>query len=106
MTKDHKIMFEGRLVPAYRFLDFSDQVKKVKYTGETLYNVLLSDYGVMNINNLVCETLHPENIIAKLYTMNYPILEQEMLVCQLNTALKNKNIISYKEVVDKLTIKK
>ena len=67
MSKDHKIEFEGRMVPAYRFLDHSDKVKKVKYSGETLYNVLLPTYGKMDVNNLICETLHPENQIAKLY---------------------------------------
>ena len=106
MTWDHKIMFEGQLVPAFRFLDYSDQVKKVKYSGETLYNVLLAGYGTMNINNLVCETLHPENIIAKLYSTNYTVPEQQTLVYQLNTSLKNKDIKGYKEVVDKLTAKK
>jgi hypothetical protein len=105
MTWDHKIMFEGQLVPAFRFLDYSDQVKKVKYSGETLYNVLLAGYGTMNINNLVCETLHPENIIAKLYSTNYTVPEQQTLVYQLNTSLKNKDIKGYKEVVDKLTAK-
>jgi uncharacterized membrane protein len=106
MTWDHKIMFEGQLVPAFRFLDYSDQVKKVKYNGETLYNVLLAGYGTMNINNLVCETLHPENIIAKLYSTNYTHAEQQTLVYQLNTSLKNKDINGYKAVVDKLTAKK
>ena len=106
MTWDHKIMFEGQLVPAYRFLDYSDQVKKVKYSGETLYNVLLAGYGTMNINNLVCETLHPENIIAKLYNANYTHTEQQTLVYQLNTSLKNKDIKGYKAVVNKLTAKK
>jgi hypothetical protein len=68
MSKDHKIEFDGRLVPAYRFLDHSDQVKKVPYKGELLYNVLLADgYGKMSVNNLICETLHPENRIAKLF---------------------------------------
>ena len=100
MTWDHKIMFEGQLVPAFRFLDYSDQVKKVKYNGETLYNVLLAGYGTMNINNLVCETLHPENMIAKLYNANYTHAEQDILVYQLNTTLKNKDIKCYKEVVN------
>ena len=67
MSKDHQIEFEGKLVPAFRFLDFSREVKKVKYNGEILYNVLLDTYSKMNINNLMCETLHPDNRIAKLY---------------------------------------
>jgi len=70
MSKDHRLEFEGQMVPAYRFLDFSDQVKKVTYNGEILYNVLLPKYGKVDVNNLVCETLHPENQVAQLYLGN------------------------------------
>ena len=104
MTKDHQIMFEGRLVPAYRFLDFSEQVKKVKYSGETLYNVLLKEHGLMNVNNLLCETLHPDNIIAKLYLTNYSDEERSSIVYQMNTALLNNDVLTYKAVVDRLTL--
>jgi uncharacterized membrane protein len=101
ITKDHKIMFEGNLVPAYRFLDYSDKVKKVKYSGEILYNVLLAEYGTINVNNLMCETLHPDNIIAKLYMRE--LKEQPRLICQLNSSLENKDFASYTEVVHRLT---
>jgi hypothetical protein len=105
MTKDHKIVFEGKLVPAYRFLTYTDQVKKVKYSGETLYNVLLgSGYGLMKINDLVCETLHPDNIIAKLYLTNYSDEERSSIVYQMNTALLHNDVLTYKAVVDRLTL--
>ena len=45
--------------------DMCKNVKKVAYNGETLYNVLLEKHGRMIINNMICETLHPENIAAK-----------------------------------------
>jgi surface protein len=67
MSKDHCIIFKGQLVPAYRFLDYSDQVKKVTYSGEVLYNVLLSTHGMIEVNNMKCETLHPANAIAQMY---------------------------------------
>jgi hypothetical protein len=65
MSKDHQVMYNGNLVPAYRFLNYSKHIKKVKYSGEVLYNVLLPTYSTLRVNNLVCETLHPENRIAK-----------------------------------------
>jgi hypothetical protein len=102
MTKDHKIMFEGRLVPAYRFLDYSDQVKKVKYNGELLYNVILTDYGLMNVNDLVCETLHPENIIAKLYISNYTVDETNNLISELNTSLIERDFTRYTKIINKI----
>ncbi len=67
MTKDHLIAFKGQMVPAYRFLDYSDQVKKVQYNQEPLYNVLLAEHSLMEVNNMQCETLHPENDIAQMY---------------------------------------
>ena len=67
MTKDHKVEYKGELVPVYRFLDYVAGVKKVKYGGETLYNVLQAEYGTMIVNNLRCETLEPTSEIACIY---------------------------------------
>jgi uncharacterized membrane protein len=102
MTKDHLLEFQGRMVPAYRFLDFSDQVKKVKYNGEVLYNVLLAQHGKMEVNNLVCETLHPDNIIAKLYTGNYMDHERTAIVNKLNNSLQTRDLPGYKDVITNL----
>jgi hypothetical protein len=70
MSKDHQIMYDGNLIPAYRFLNHSNYIRKLKYSGEILYNVLLPTYSTLRVNNLICETLHPENRIAKLYMNN------------------------------------
>jgi hypothetical protein len=70
MSKDHKIEFGGQMVAAERFLNYSKAVKKVMYTGDVLYNVLLPAYSTINVNGLRCETLHLENRIAKLYMNN------------------------------------
>jgi len=102
MTKDHLIEFQGNMVPAYRFLDCADGVKKVKYNGETLYNVLLADHGKMQVNNLVCETLHPDNVIAKLYTGNYTKDEQHTLIKQLNASLTKRDLPTYKKIINTL----
>ena len=55
------------MVPVERLLDLTADVKKVKYDGQLLYNILLEKHGVVQINNLICETLHPDNRVAKLY---------------------------------------
>jgi uncharacterized protein YbaR (Trm112 family) len=67
MSQHHKVFFQGKMREANVFLD-QFKVIKVKYTGEILYNVLMEDYWRMSVNNLICETLHPDNVIAKLYT--------------------------------------
>ncbi len=68
MSKDHQVEYKGCMAPAYRFLNHSKHITKVRYNGELLYNILLPTYGKIKVNNLICETLHPENKIAKLYT--------------------------------------
>jgi len=80
LTKDHRIFYKGQMVPAERLLRVSPQVTKVKYTGEVLYNVLLADHSTMRINNLVCETLHPDNAIAILYRNNFSAASKQYLL--------------------------
>ena len=90
MTNDHKIVYKGQLVSAYRFLKLSKDITQVKYSGETLYNVLLEEYGTMKVNNLTCETLHPENIIAKLYMSTFlkKVQQSGMVNDNLHTLMK------------------
>ena len=102
MSKDHKIVFNGQLVPAERCLDYSSEVKKVKYSGEILYNVLLANYGVMKVNNLTCETLHPENVIAKLYNSNISETYKQNLIQVMNDALQTRDLHAYKSIISRL----
>jgi len=64
-SKEHKVLYQGEMVKARDLADMCKNVKKVSYNGETLYNVLLEKHGKMLVNNMICETLHPENIAAK-----------------------------------------
>jgi hypothetical protein len=98
MTKDHLIAFKGQMVPAYRFLDYSEEVKKVQYKGETLYNVLLAKHSLMDVNNLQCETLHPENIIAKIYMSQFSEEEKNDVICLMNKALVTRDLETYKRI--------
>ncbi len=65
MSKDHQLVHKGSLVPAHRFLTISNDIIKIKYSGEILYNVLLEQYSTIKVNNVLCETLHPDSAIAK-----------------------------------------
>jgi hypothetical protein len=55
------------MVEAYKFLNDFEKVEKVEYRQEILYNVLMEKYEEIIVNNLICESLHPNNIIAQLY---------------------------------------
>jgi hypothetical protein len=102
MTKDHKIEFQGQMVPAYKMLDYSKDIKKVKYSGEVLYNVLLAEHSLMNVNGLMCETLHPENIIAKLYNGDFTEEERNDIIFLMNDALEKKDLVKYKTALNRI----
>jgi hypothetical protein len=67
ISKLHKIFFQGRMIPAYRFLH-RPGFSWVPYDGEKLYNVLLYREGRMNVQGMVCETLDPRNPVAEVFT--------------------------------------
>lgn len=68
ISTNHEIFYDGKMMKAIDFVGLFDGVRKVANTGEILYNVLLEDHDKMVVNNLIVETLHPENGVAKLYT--------------------------------------
>jgi len=102
MSKDHKIMYKGKMVPASKFMDSIEGIRKVKYNGEILYNILLEEYGTVLVNNLICETLHPDNIIARLYTSNYSEEYKNNIIYIMNDSLIKKDLTSYKNMVNRL----
>ena len=59
------------------------------YNSETLFNVLLKKHDKMMINNLICETLHPENIAAKINTIK-DIQKKNKIIKDLNKIIKRK----------------
>ena len=66
MTPGHHIMVKGSLVPAKNLLGRVRGVHSVPYNGkDVLYNVLMENHDVMIANNMVIETLHPTNKVAR-----------------------------------------
>jgi uncharacterized delta-60 repeat protein len=69
LSYNHKILCNGELVSASELLYTNNKIYKVRYTGETLYNILMKDYEEIEVNGLKCETLHPQNRVAHLYLL-------------------------------------
>jgi hypothetical protein len=65
MTPGHEVLYKGKLVQAKHFVGKLNGVHTVPYDGKVVYNVLLHTHGVMSVNNMTLETLHPENKVAK-----------------------------------------
>ena len=93
MSKNHLVWYNGQMHKAKEFVEGVTELKKekkvttVKYNGEILYNVLLETYEKMLVNNLICETLHPDNKIAELYTFlaQYNVKEHSEIIKKYNT---------------------
>ena len=79
MSENHCIYYKNKMVKAETFIDRIVNVKKIKYTGEILYNVLMEEHDKIIVNNLICETLHPEHFIAKLYKYLQTLNSQEKI---------------------------
>jgi hypothetical protein len=101
ISKNHQIFYKGQLIKAREFvgmIDNVDKVHKVKYEGDILYNVLLTDYNKMMVNNMICETLHPDNDVAKLNLMliNFTTEKQSQIIKMFNNAFTkcyNKSVV-------------
>jgi hypothetical protein len=65
MTPGHEVLYRGKMVQAKNFLGKLDKVRTVPYDGKKVYNILQGHHGLMVVNNMILETLHPENRVAK-----------------------------------------
>ena len=99
MSKDHKLFYKGKMVEAYKFVGQFDGVKNIKYNGDILYNVLLEQPFAVKVNNLICETLHPKNLIAKLYTSNMSEQYKDSLIVMMNDSIEKRDTKKYKKVI-------
>ena len=103
ISKNHMIFYKGQMIQAKQFVCNFESVYKIPYNREVLYNVLMEDHNKMIVNNLICETLHPENGIARLYRHvemltpceKYSFIEGYNKHCRENNifAPKNKKVI-------------
>ena len=96
ISKNHQLFYNGKMRKAKEFLKDFDKVTKVKYTGAALFNVLLEEHDKMMVNNLMCETLHPENGVAKVY-MALQKLDtegQQSLIRKINAHVIKNNVFT------------
>jgi hypothetical protein len=55
------------MIKAEEYVGMFPKVSKAPYNQQFLYNILLDDYGLIKVNNMICETLKPNSMIAFLY---------------------------------------
>jgi hypothetical protein len=92
VSKNHLIFNKGNMIKAKSFIGKYENIYKIKNNNEILYNILLEKYDKMIVNNLICETLHPDNMIAKLYTLlpSYNLEQQCKMIKVYNKVVSKK----------------
>lgn len=103
MSKSHKVYYKGIWREAQDFIDEFEYIHEVPYNGETLYNILLEKHDKVHVNNLVCETLHPKNNIAKLYTNNFNEDYKNTIIVMMNDSILSNDFQLYNKVIELLT---
>jgi hypothetical protein len=96
-SMEHKVFYKGKMLKARNIVDLCENVTFVPYNGETLFNVLLKKHDKMIINNLICETLHPDNIAAKISTMKDG-QNKNKAIQELTRIIKENNIPEYQKL--------
>jgi hypothetical protein len=69
----------------------SNLIYPVTYSGEVLYNVLLSTHEKMIVNNMIVETLDPSNTVAQLYLKKFSKTKRDYLIKTYNHFIKTKS---------------
>ena len=98
MTRTHSILYKGSLVCSNEFIKKFDGVHKVRYSGEILYNVLFAEHDKIVVNNMICESLHPDNLVAQFYNTTRhlsPELLQQAII-KVNKVIKEKSLFNNK----------
>ena len=103
ISNEHKVFYKGKMVKAKDLIGLCKNVTKVPYNGEILYNVLLEKHDKMLIHNLICETLDPENIMAKICKGNHSTATKNKIFMELNKIIKTNDVVAYKNVCDYLS---
>jgi hypothetical protein len=97
ISRNHKLFYNKQMIKAKHLIGQVDGVYNKKYNREILYNVLLDKHDKMIVNNLIVETLNPENIVAKLYNGNYTDEERNNIIVNINQCAND-----YKKIYGKL----
>ena len=105
ISSEHLVFHNGMKMKAMDYLGKGYKVFKVRYNGEPLYNVLLEEHSKMLVHNLLCETLHPENLIARVYSSLSNILPmyREDIVKSCNNYFDKINDSKYKYIGKRIT---
>ena len=89
MSKDHKVMIRGKLIECEKLVSKYNNVTLVPYNGVALYNILMKTHDTVMVNNMICETLHPLNIVSKIMNKKMTNKEKQDTFNKLKSKINN-----------------
>ena len=95
ISNHHRVFYKGKMVKASDLVNMCEGVIKTPYNGETLYNVVMRKHDKMMVNNLICETLHPDNVMARICAGDYTHREKVELCNMLKRIGKTNDYNAY-----------
>ncbi len=101
----HRVIYRDQFIPAKylnKFIKNKNKIYNIEYNNEFLYNILMENHEKIIINNMIVETLHPKNIIAKIYSGNFNKKEKKNIIIEINDCIKDNNLKKFKEICNKL----
>ena len=105
ISPNHKIFYSGKMICAKNLVDKVKGVNKINYNNEIMYNILLETHDKMIVNNLISETLSPDNIVALIYTSKLNQKNKNNIIVELNKAIKKNDINSFVRIRNNLSKK-
>jgi hypothetical protein len=100
VSPNHLISYQGEMKEAKWIAENVEGASLVPYKNQILYNIVMEQYDEMKVNNMVTETLHPDNIVAKIYK-NDNFLERRKLIKEFNESVKQNGYNTTKKMFKK-----
>ena len=99
MTRENKIEFRGIFIESCKFVGLFPNVTYVMYNGETIYNIIISEPSKIIVNNFVCQTIQPNNPIAKLYNSSFCNETKNNFIVLLNKSINDGDYVTYIKII-------
>ena len=99
----HKFRHNGVITEAYKLIN-GKTIQFADYKGQALYNVLLKTWEFIKVNNIEAETLHPDNIIAKLHKSKLPEDKKVLLSSEISKATLEEDYAKYELIKNHILV--
>lgn len=79
ISLNHRLLFNGKMIKARHLATQYPNYCKIIHHNDILYNVLMKKYTIMNVENMIVETLDPKHIVARFTRFIHKHLENKTI---------------------------